>query len=109
MNFKALILSAGFTLLAPCIAVAATDVPTANTTAVASSAFTDAEVKKLDIEQGKITLKHGPIVNLDMPGMTMVFQADAQTFSKLKVGDKVKFKAEKVDGAFRVTELVAKQ
>ena len=69
---------------------------------------TDGEVRKVDKEQGKVTLKHGPIANLDMPGMTMVFKvADPRMLDSLKEGDKVKFTAEKVNGAITVTEIQA--
>ena len=70
------------------------------------SAFTDAEVRKVDKEAGKVTLKHGPIANLEMPAMTMVFRVkDAAMLEKVKTGDKVRFKAEKIQGAYTVTEV----
>ena len=66
--------------------------------------MTDGEVRKIDKEQGKVTLRHGPIVNLDMPGMTMVFKvADAKLLDTIKEGDKVKFAADRVNGAITVT------
>ena len=66
----------------------------------------DGEVRKIDKEQGKVTLKHGPIASLDMPGMTMVFKvADPKMLDTLKQGDKVKFAADKVDGVFTVTAI----
>ncbi len=66
----------------------------------------DGEVRKLDKENKKITLKHGVIKNLDMPGMTMVFQVkDSALLDNLKAGDKVKFKAEQSGGAIVVTEI----
>ncbi len=72
----------------------------------AASDMTDAEVRKIDKDNSKITLKHGEIKNLDMPGMTMVFQLkDAAMLDKLKPGDKVKFKAEKLGGAYTVTAI----
>lgn len=103
MNFKALILSAAVASLAPWAAIAASDAPAAAATSAAG--YSDGEVKKVDAEQGKVTLKHGPIDNLGMPGMTMVFRADAAVLAKVKPGDKVRFKADKVDGAIKVTEL----
>jgi Cu(I)/Ag(I) efflux system periplasmic protein CusF len=64
----------------------------------------EAEVRKIDKEAKKITLKHGPIKNLDMPGMTMVFQVkDVALIEKLTVGDKIMFTAEQQQGAFVVT------
>ncbi|MEO6293092.1 MAG: copper-binding protein [Burkholderiaceae bacterium] len=66
----------------------------------------DAEVRKVDIENKKITLKHGEIKNLDMPGMTMVFQVkDPAMLDKVKAGDKVKFSADKIGGAIVVTQI----
>ena len=74
----------------------------------AATDMTDAEVRKIDKDNNKITLKHGEIKNLDMPGMTMVFQLkDAAMVDKLKTGDKVKFKAEKIGGAYTVTVIEA--
>lgn len=64
------------------------------------------EVRKIDRANRKLTIKHGEIRNLDMPPMTMVFQAsDAKLLDGLKVGDKVKFRAAKVDGHYAVTEI----
>lgn len=71
--------------------------------AQAASDTTDAEVRKVDKDAGKITLKHGEIKNLDMPPMTMVFKVlDATLLDKVKAGDQVNFSAEKRDGAFVV-------
>ena len=48
--------------------------PASNQTAQAAPpALADGEVRKIDKEQGKITLRHGEIKHLDMPPMTMVF------------------------------------
>jgi Cu/Ag efflux protein CusF len=67
---------------------------------------TDGEVRKVDPANRKITLRHGEIRNLDMPGMTMVFQVkDAALLDKVKEGDKVRFSAEKTGGAYVVTAL----
>lgn len=64
------------------------------------------EVRKIDLENKKITLKHGVITNLDMPGMTMVFQVkDPAILEKVKAGDKVKFTADEVNGALTVLSL----
>jgi len=66
----------------------------------------DGEVRKVDKDAGKITMKHGPIPNLDMPGMTMVFRVkDAAMLEQVKAGDKVRFAAEKVGGQFTVTQI----
>lgn len=72
----------------------------------ATTPTTDGEVRKIDKEQGKVTLKHGPIANLEMPGMTMVFKvADPKMLDSIKEGDKVKFAADKVNGAITVTAI----
>ena len=65
-----------------------------------------AEVRKVDLRAGKITPKHGEIPNLDMPPMTMVFQFSATALpNNLKPGDKVRFRADKVNGAYTVLDL----
>jgi Cu(I)/Ag(I) efflux system protein CusF len=66
----------------------------------------DGEVRKVDKDAKKITIKHGPMQSLDMPPMTMVFQVkDAALLDQVKAGDKVKFHAEKLGGAFTVTRI----
>ncbi len=68
--------------------------------------LTDAEVRKVDREAGKITLQHGEIKNLDMPPMTMVFQVrDPALLKPLKAGDKVRFTADKLGGAYTVLSI----
>ena len=74
----------------------------------ADGGFVEGEVRKVDKPAGKITIKHGPLPNLDMPPMTMVFRAkDAALLDQVKAGDVIRFKAEKIDGAFTVTEYQA--
>ncbi len=74
----------------------------------ATTAMTDGEVRKIDPAQGKLTLRHGPIAHLGMQGMTMVFRvADARLLEGLKVGDKLKFAVDKVQGALTVTAIEA--
>lgn len=64
------------------------------------------EVTKIDAAQSKITLKHGPIKNLDMDSMTMVFRVgDAAMLKLLKPGDRVVFEAERVNGQITITRL----
>ena len=68
----------------------------------------DGEIRKVDRDAKKITIKHGPMPNLDMPPMTMVFQVkDAAMLDQVKPGDKVKFSAEKLGGAYTVTRIEA--
>ena len=71
--------------------------------------MTEGEVRKVDKEQGKITLKHGEIKNLDMPGMTMVFRVkDAAILDQVKEGDQILFTAEKPGGQYTVTAIQKK-
>jgi len=74
---------------------------------LAQSSMVDGQVTKVDQAAGKITLKHGPLKNLGMDeGMTMVFRVqDPAMLKDVKVGDKVKFEADKVNGAFTVTKM----
>ncbi len=111
-NFKSLLIVATLTVGAAHAQTAKTpsETPgfTDNKNAMASPAgdMTEAEVRKVDMDTKKITLKHGDIKNLDMPGMTMVFQVkDPAMLDKIKAGDKVRFKAEKSNGAIVVTDL----
>ncbi|MDR7334270.1 copper-binding protein [Roseateles asaccharophilus] len=74
--------------------------------ASAADAMTDAEVRKVDLAAAKVTLRHAEIKSLDMPAMTMVFQArDKKLLDGLKVGDKVRFKAAHEGGQFVVTAI----
>ena len=71
-----------------------------------SEEMTDGVIRKIDRDNKKITIKHGEIKNLDMPGMTMVFQVkDPAVLDTVKTGDKVKFRAEKAGSSFVVTEI----
>ncbi|MDE2402865.1 MAG: copper-binding protein [Burkholderiales bacterium] len=69
----------------------------------------DGEVKKIDLDAAKITLKHGEIKNLDLPAMQMSFRVSNPAWlSSVQVGDKVKFSADKVGGQFTITALEKK-
>lgn len=79
---------------------------TATTATTAALPMASAEIRKIDIENKKITLKHGEIKNLDMPSMTMVFAVkDAAMLEKLAAGDKVMFTADKVGSTFTVMSI----
>ena len=72
----------------------------------ASSAMSEGEVRKVDRDAKKITIKHGPLKNLDMPAMTMVFQVkDPAMLDQVKAGDRINFAADKVNGAYTVMQL----
>ena len=69
--------------------------------------MTEGEIKKIDKDNKKLTIKHGDIKNLDMPGMTMVFKVkDPAMVDAVKVGDKVRFVVENSATGFVVTELL---
>lgn len=64
------------------------------------------QVRKVDEDAGKITLKHGPIPSMDMPPMTMVFRVkDAALLQGVKRGDTVRFDVQKIGGQYVVVKL----
>lgn len=68
--------------------------------------MTNGEIKKIDPASSMLTIKHGPLKNLGMPGMTMAFSVkDPAMLKQVKVGDKVNFVADMVNGAPTVTKL----
>lgn len=74
--------------------------------ATASAVLSDGEIRKVDRDAQKITIRHGPIANLGMPPMTMVFQVkDPALLDRAKTGDKVRFSAEQAGGAYIVTHI----
>jgi Cu(I)/Ag(I) efflux system periplasmic protein CusF len=101
-----IVISAALLVFSALNSTAQTAAPAAPTTAAmpATKEMAEAEVRKVDKDAKKVTLKHGPIKNLDMPGMTMVFQVrDEKLFDLLVAGEKIKFSAEQLQGAFVVT------
>lgn len=76
--------------------------------AAESAAMSEGVVRKVDAANGKITLKHGPLANLDMPAMTMVFRVQSPALlGTLKAGDRVSFRAELIGGVYTVTAIEA--
>ena len=70
--------------------------------------LSDGEVRKIDKGGGKLTLPHGPIKHLDLPGMTMVFQVkDRALMETLKVGEKNRFQRVSEQGRYVVTAIQA--
>ena len=120
LNFRTALatLTVGFALIGAASAQTAepSSAPT-ETAAPASAAqaqsasgaeMTQGEVRKVDKDNKKITIKHGPLKSLDMPGMTMVFGVkDDTVLDKVQPGEKVQFQAEKIDGKFVVTAIEA--
>lgn len=73
---------------------------------MAAGEMSEGEVRKVDKDNQKITLKHGAIKNLEMPAMTMVFGVkDPALLDKVQVGGKVRFTAEKAGAALVVTAI----
>jgi Cu(I)/Ag(I) efflux system protein CusF len=74
---------------------------------LAQAPMVNGQVTKIDQSAGKITLKHGPIKKLDMnEGMTMVFRVqDPAMLKQVKVGDKVRFDADRINGQITVTKI----
>lgn len=72
----------------------------------AKPSLTDGEVRKIDKEAGKLTIRHGEIKHLDMPPMTMVFVArEKSMLDQVKAGDKVRFMAAHENGQMIVTDI----
>ena len=71
-----------------------------------STALTEGVVQSVDVDKGVVTLKHGDIVNMQMPAMTMAFGvADKKMLNQIKVGDKVRFHVEMLKNAPTVTHI----
>ena len=78
-------------------------------TAGASLTYTDGVVKRVDKAGGRLTIAHDPIVNLDMPRMTMAFRVkDAAWLERVKEGDRIRFAAENPQGVLTVVALQTK-
>lgn len=97
----------------PVTALASSDItpPAAKseTQSNAAAPMTDGEVRKVDMAGKKITIKHGPLANLDMPAMTMVFRVkDPAMLNQVKTGDRIGFVAEMIEGKIAVTKLDVK-
>ena len=72
----------------------------------AGLAMTEGEVKNVDKRAGKITIKHGPIANLDMPAMTMAFRVrEATILEQIRPGDKIRFEVDRIKGAYTVLRI----
>jgi Cu/Ag efflux protein CusF len=70
------------------------------------AALTSGVVRKIDIENSKITIRHEEIQHLDMPPMTMVFTVKNKTLlEKLQPGQTVKFGVVDEGGKFVITQL----
>ena len=71
-----------------------------------AQALAEAEVRRVDRAQGKVTLRHGPIPSLEMPPMTMVFRvAEPAMLDQLREGEKIRFDAEQRQGQYVITRI----
>ncbi len=71
-----------------------------------TTTMADGEVRTVNKDAKKLTIRHGPIPSLEMGAMTMVFQvSDPAILDQVKAGDKIRFAAEKVKGAYTVTKV----
>ncbi|MEI2415812.1 copper-binding protein [Orrella sp. JC864] len=71
----------------------------------AASASASGEVRRVDAAGGRITIKHGEIKALDLPAMTLVYQADPALLAKVKPGDQIRFTAARQGTSYVVTEI----
>jgi Cu(I)/Ag(I) efflux system periplasmic protein CusF len=94
-------------IAAPVVAQTASDHASHHADSAATpAAATDGEVRKVDRNAGKLTIRHSEIRNLEMPAMTMVFTVkDPAVLDRLKEGDKIKFTADKINGIYTVTSV----
>jgi len=93
-------------MLASGLVVHAQPAPAAPAAPAAADAMSTGEVKKVDQAAGKITIKHGPLKNLGMDGMTMIFRVqDPAMLDQVKAGDRIAFVAEQPKGQLTVTRL----
>lgn len=110
--FATLTLTLAVTFNVPFAAIAAEEMTKdgamTQTKPAEAAATSTGEVRKIDKEAGKITIKHGPLANLEMPAMTMVFRVkDPAMLDQVKVGDQIQFVAEKINGALTVAKIEA--
>jgi len=71
----------------------------------AQSGSASGEVRRVDAASGKVTIKHGPISALDLPAMTLVYQAAPNLLGNIKPGDKVSFTATREQDNYVVTQI----
>jgi Cu/Ag efflux protein CusF len=82
----------------------------ASASADASDAMSAGVVKKVDKSAGRLTIKHGPLKNLGMAGMTMVFRVqEPAMLDQVKAGDSIRFVAEMPNGQLTVAKLEKQQ
>ena len=110
MLVKAAVVSVAFALAGVPLALAHDGHEHADAAPAAAAAkalpMVPGEITKVDVEQGKLSIKHGAIPNLGMDPMTMVFKTgDPAMLKDLKAGDKINFTADKVNGQLTATKV----
>jgi len=86
-------------------AVAAAGLVSVPGTASAQSATASGEVRRVDASAGRVTIKHGAISSLDLPAMTLVYEADPALLQAIRPGDKVNFTASRENDKYVVTQI----
>jgi Cu(I)/Ag(I) efflux system protein CusF len=86
-------------------AIAASAVVVAAPAAWGQTANASGEVRRVDAAAGKVAIKHGAIAALDLPALTLVYQAEPALLADIKPGDKVQFTATRKDQAYVVTKI----
>ena len=103
-TLPAFLLLSSLFFLPPVAWAQATDTPSPSSNAQA--AMTLGEIRKVDKDNAKLTIKHDTIVHLSMPPMTMVFLVkDKSLLDAVKPGDKVRFMVVQEAGKMIVTEI----
>ncbi|WP_432239348.1 copper-binding protein [Herbaspirillum robiniae] len=92
-----------------CALLALSALGAANAVAEDALPKVDGEIRKVDAAAGKLTIRHGEIPNLQMPGMTMVFRAAPALLERAREGEKISFTVDRVDGALTVLSLEERQ
>ena len=91
----------------PALMAASPEPDMASATAQVPLPEVEGEIRKVDALAGKLTIRHGPIGNLDMGAMTMIFRVkDPAMLTQVQAGDKVQFTVDRIDGLLTVTSLV---
>lgn len=88
------------------LAIASLALPLAVFSADKTDGLSEGTVKKIDLPTQRVMLKHGPIANIGMGPMTMMFKVkDPAQLRKLKDGDRVRFRAEEVGGDYTIVRI----
>ncbi|BBU53886.1 MULTISPECIES: copper-binding protein [Mameliella] len=94
------------TLLALAVALVTAGAALAETAHNGAMPMSQGTITKIDLKWKKITIDHGPLENLDMPAMKMVFDlSDPTMLEGLAEGQSVDFAADRVNGKLTVTEI----